>query len=585
MPIIALDFECEFFTGCDVKILGNANYARAAKAFLVALYCPELRLDYVGSVEDAPWEMVRAYPELIAHNAGFDAEVFQAAQDKGQIPKDIAPRWQCSADLSAYMFLGRALKDAVASAYQIELPKEIRNLSRNKKWPEDFSSARQLAYKEYCLTDARFSYQLWTDYHQQWPPEEQKFAEITRLRCARGVTIDVQKVKATLVELEGLKLLAEAQIPWATEGGPILSIGKVKAYCKAQGIIPPDSLAERSDACRAWEQAYGEQYPLVSALRQWRKTNIYQNKVKAMLARVKSDGRMPIGLKYFGAPATGRMAGTGAWNIQNLPRERFSGVDIRSLLVPAPGYKFVVADYQAIEPRVTAWICQSPILSELSKGHNIYESDARIAGLWDGAPGTLKKSDPILYSTIKVCTLGLGYGMGYNRLGDTARIQLGLDLSPAQAQDISLAWHGRNPGVRKKWQLLERACKASILAKETYSITLPSGRSLKYFRPEIFNNRFVVSRTLSGNHRRFYWGGTLFENVIQGIARDILRDTVLRLEAAGIPVVFTSHDEVVCEVPLDYDAREIEMLMLVTPAWAKGLPLGVELIEAQAYLK
>ena len=584
MTTIAIDFEAEYSNEINLRDLGNYNYARATNIFMVALYSQELSLDYVGPLERAPWHIVARYPDLVAHNAGFDSGVFAAAQEKGQIPPDLAVRWSCSADLSAHMLLGRSLANAVRAAYGTILPKEVRTRAKNKRW-EDLSSEKREEYAEYCRMDARYSYRLWTDYHEQWPSEERKFAEITRLRSQRGVTVDVPKTKEALGSLALLKQQAEAQIPWAGDGGPVLSIRRVKAYCRDEKIIPPESLAEKHHACLLWEETYGAEYPIVGALRQWRKSNMYEQKLRGMLTRIMPDGRMPVDLKYFGAEATGRMSGAGGWNIQNLPREPYAGVDVRSLLIPAPGFKFVIVDYQAIEPRVTAWICQSSILPDLAQGHNIYEADARIAGLWDGEKGTLKKSDSTLYSTIKASSLGLAYGLGFKRLGAMAKTLLNLEWTLEQCQQVSLGWHARNPGVKQRWKQLEQGFRDSVLAKETFSVQLPSGRSLKYFEPALTTNRYAASRTIGSPRKRYYWGGTLFENVIQATARDILRDAILRLESAGIPVVFSAHDEIVAEVPADFDAREISMLMLAPPTWAKGLPLGIELSETQAYKK
>lgn len=75
------------------------------------------------------------------------------------------------------------------------------------------------------------------------------------------------------------------------------------------------------------------------------------------------------------------------------------------------------------------------------------------------------------------------------------------------------------------------------------------------------------------------YGGSLAENVTQACARDLLRDGILRLEAANLPVVFHAHDEAVVEIPKDAPesvTKEIEHLMAVVPEWAKPMPIAVE---------
>ena len=72
-------------------------------------------------------------------------------------------------------------------------------------------------------------------------------------------------------------------------------------------------------------------------------------------------------------------------------------------------------------------------------------------------------------------------------------------------------------------------------------------------------------------------GGKLVENITQAAARDCLAEAVERLEAAGYPVVFHIHDEVVVDAPEGRQSLErVEEIMSRTPDWAPGLPLNAD---------
>jgi len=82
------------------------------------------------------------------------------------------------------------------------------------------------------------------------------------------------------------------------------------------------------------------------------------------------------------------------------------------------------------------------------------------------------------------------------------------------------------------------------------------------------------------------YGGSLFENVVQAIARDFLAEAMLRIEKAGFPIIGTVHDEIICErKPRAGALNEFETLLKVSPKWGAGCPLSVEVFEAKRYRK
>jgi len=84
------------------------------------------------------------------------------------------------------------------------------------------------------------------------------------------------------------------------------------------------------------------------------------------------------------------------------------------------------------------------------------------------------------------------------------------------------------------------------------------------------------------------WGGTLTENVTQRMARDVLADSILRLDAAGFRVVFHAHDEVILALP-EAGAKaafdEAASLMSTAPEWCPDLPVAVDGALSPHYVK
>ena len=79
------------------------------------------------------------------------------------------------------------------------------------------------------------------------------------------------------------------------------------------------------------------------------------------------------------------------------------------------------------------------------------------------------------------------------------------------------------------------------------------------------------------------YGGTWTENVVQAISRDLLADAMLRIEAAGYPIVLHVHDEIVCEVPrVSAAPKNSPALMTRKPSWALTLPIAAESLDRPA---
>lgn len=77
----------------------------------------------------------------------------------------------------------------------------------------------------------------------------------------------------------------------------------------------------------------------------------------------------------------------------------------------------------------------------------------------------------------------------------------------------------------------------------------------------------------------FLHGGLVVENIVQHLSRQILSWQMLQAKEAGLHIVLTCHDEIVCIAP-EHEAEEqyeiLEQIMKTAPKWAKGLPLDAE---------
>ena len=126
-------------------------------------------------------------------------------------------------------------------------------------------------------------------------------------------------------------------------------------------------------------------------------------------------------------------------------------------------------------------------------------------------------------------------------------------------------------------------------------LKLPSGRKISYPQPRIIGDEREQHVVFCRQRRRAIQGlpsrpGRLrrpwTENIVCGIARDLLAEAMLRIEAAGYPIVLHVHDEIVAEVPLGFGStEEFTRLMTRKPAWALDLPIAASAWTGPRYCK
>ena len=275
---------------------------------------------------------------------------------------------------------------------------------------------------------------------------------------------------------------------------------------------------------------------------------------------------------------------------------------IRTAFIPKPGCKFFVADFSAIEARVIAWIAGEEWRQNVFRdGGDIYCASAsqmfHVPVEKHGVNGHLRQKG-------KIAELALGYGGSVGALKAMGALNYGVEES--ELKPLVDAWRQSNPKIVKFWWDIDRAASACVKERktqETYGIrfsyqhgmmfvTLPSGRSLAYVKPRMGENRFGnLSVTYEGVGEQKKWlrlesyGPKFVENIVQATARDILAESMRRLNAAGYRIVMHVHDEAVIEAPANASLTDICEIMGQTPVWAKGLLLRADGYVCDFYQK
>jgi hypothetical protein len=580
----AIDFETYYDDFCTVKLLGPQAYVRHPrfKAYLVAIRGPDVK--YVGPPDKFDWSCLEKADGFVAHNAGFDQTVFDSIAPANGLLSRIP--WFCTADLSVYLRAGRSLKDAAYDLLGIKIEKDMRDRMHGMSYEDAIARGWRDELHEYATRDAELCEAIWNKYHDQWPEREQLISALNRESGTRGIRIDRPRLEAGLTELSTVKFEAAKRIPWDwSDNLTPLSPLKLAVACRENGIEPPPSMAEDDERCVEWELKYGERFPWVSALRDWRKANILEKKLKTVQIRLDSSDTLCYEVKYFGAH-TGRFSGSGGFNIQNLPRTSSYGVDLRGMIIPSEGHKLIVADLAQIEARILLFLAgDTKTLDQIRAGTHIYEAHARETMGWAG--GKLKEENKDLYALAKARVLGAGYGCGPIKFKSVAKLMAGVDMTEEEAEKTIADFRASNPKIVSLWRRLQRDLFWAYQQSEPYRMILPSGRTLSYDTLTSTSEGMKACVEINGNKNRIY-GGKLTENLVQATARGVFTEGLIRLKEAGYRLLFHVHDEYVLQAltdDLQTHVARVKKIIEEPVNWLIGCPIEVEVKVADRYEK
>jgi DNA polymerase len=263
----------------------------------------------------------------------------------------------------------------------------------------------------------------------------------------------------------------------------------------------------------------------------------------------------------------------------------------------------------------------------------------------------VKSKDPVVKAAAKrfrqmgkVGVLGCIYRLSGGQMGKTKdgdpvkqglwgfAENMGVEMTEKEAHDIVDVFRESYPEICECWYACEKAI-ADVLADGTVNvkrqlgpdgcikfdkitiqdrypvlrIQLPSGRFLHYMdaRLEMIKmpwkdreDKDVYKKTLvyaGQDQKTKQWsvvtshGGKVYENLVQGIARDVLAESLVKFEnESDLPVCGHIHDEGITETTHDSFSpgiSEMEQIMGQPIDWAPFLPLKAEGFESQFYKK
>lgn len=543
--------------------------------------------------------------------------------------------WRCSMVASAYLGLPLTLA-GVGSALNLEQQKMSEGKALIKYFcvPYDFEDNVPLfhspdeapdkwaVFKEYNKRDVETEMGIETKI-SRFPVPDFVWEEyiLDQEINDRGIQLDLPFVQNAIRIGDTAKEHLTAKLHGLTGLENPNSVQQMKGWLAQHGL-KMDSLGKKEV-----QDMIGNVSPEIETVLKLRQQTSKSSvkKYTAMQTAACSDGRARGMFQFYGANRTGREAGR-IIQLQNLPQNHIPDLEaarnlvlsgdmealellyedipdtlsqlIRTAFIPKLGYKFIVADFSAIEARVIAWLSgETWRMDAFARGDDIYcASASRIFGVpvvKHGINGYLRQKG-------KVAELACGYGGSVGAM----KAMGGSNMTDEELKQIVTDWRQASPHIVQLWWDVESAAIKAVRQKTTAEthgirfsyesgflfIELPSGRRLAYVKPRIEENRF-------GNDSITYFGvgaakrwermetysGKLVENIVQGIARDLLFYSMRTL--CHCFIVGHIHDEMIIECSSDVSLPVICEQMARTPDWAQGLILRADGYECEFYKK
>ena len=462
---------------------------------------------------------------------------------------------------------------------------------------KDFTKEELAKYGEYCINDTELTYALFQKLITHYNATELSLIDMTiKMGVVPRLLVDMAILESHLYEVKRAKELILEQV--SADKSEIMSNPKFAKLLEDYGVEVPMKLSLRTgkmtyafaktdDGLKDLLEHPNLVVQALVAARLGVKSAIEETRTERIIGIANRMGRLPIPLNYYGA-ATGRGSAGGGQkvNFQNLPR----GSTIKEAIIAPEGYLIVGADLSNIELRVGMWVAgEMSALKLLGAGGDLYKEFASKA--FDVAYDDVSKEQRFIGKTSQ---LGLIFGVGAAKLRGAVKAGSGKDLGEEESKRIVELYRSTYTGVTDLWKTCGEAIKA-IADDDTFAfgtrdlyrvegkkgIKFPSGMYMQY--PEL---TYMIDENtgekgykykLRNGYDRLY-GGKLTNNLVQGTARCIMSEAMVRVNKR-YPIVLTIHDALYTLAPEDEAQEALDFLieeMTKVPSWMPGIPLAAE---------
>jgi DNA polymerase len=283
---------------------------------------------------------------------------------------------------------------------------------------------------------------------------------------------------------------------------------------------------------------------------------------------------------------------------------------LRRIFIAEEGKVLCAGDFSKIEPTVLFWLCGLGGLP-----WNWYEQLA--ADIFCKSVEEIGK-DSEDRQIGKMGQLSCGYGAGWATLQKQVKKGTGLTISEDMSKLTVNTYRRKYPPVVRLWADLENAFRKAIagegtklcdgkvlVAPSSYRgvpmvvIRLPSGGCLYYHNARIRTSikvnkagketykESICYDSDEGNGKvlpKDIYGGLLCENVTSAIAREIMKESMFRLEAKGFGILNLVHDEIWGSFDAGRE-KEFSETMCERPRWAQDMEISSGDETGVRYLK